>query len=257
MNKPAATNSRLVWILQAVILFGGLGAWEAAGHQNEQVHFYFSRPTSIFTRIAEWFAGGQIWTHMGITLWETILSFVIGMIIGLALAFTCYYSSLAERVLLPFFDVANAVPRVILGPIFVLWFGLGVTSKVALGISLIVFIVFFATFRGLKEVDPNLINKVLLLGGSQRDVMVNVLLPSTFVWVFTSLRTSVGFALVGAVVGEYMGSSKGVGHLIQFAEGMFDATGVFAGLTVLSLMVLVLNVVLERMEARFTSWQLR
>lgn len=258
MNRRSlATNGPLVWFLQGLILLGGLAAWEVGGHLNRKIHFYFSKPSSVFARVSQWINSGDLWGHMGITMWETVLSFVIGVLLGLGLAFLCYYSPTAEQVLLPFFDLANAIPRVILGPIFILWFGLGVVSKVALGISLIVFIVFFATFRGLKEVDSSLIYKVRLLGGSQRDVMVNVLLPSALVWVFTSLRTSVGFALVGAVIGEYMGSSKGVGHLIQFAEGMFDSTGVFAGLMVLSIMVLVINVMLERLESRFTAWQLR
>jgi NitT/TauT family transport system permease protein len=257
MAKRAPGGNGLVWFLQGLILLGGFGAWEAAGRLNRQVHFYFSTPSSIFLRISQWFNAGEIWSHVGITMWETVLSFLVGVLLGLGLAFLCYYSPTAEQVLLPFFDMANAIPRVILGPIFILWFGLGVVSKIALGLSLVIFIVFFATFRGLKEVDPNLINKVRLLGGTQRDVMLNVLLPSALVWVFTSLRTSVGFALVGAVVGEYMGSAKGVGHLIQFSEGMFDSTGVFAGLTVLSIMVLMLNVILERLESRFTAWQLR
>ncbi|MFZ5815875.1 MAG: ABC transporter permease [Bacillota bacterium] len=257
MKRHSGVSSGLVWAIQGLLLATALVAWESAGRLNRQAHFYFSKPTSIFMRMWEWLSSGEIWSHMALTLWETVLGFLVGVVLGLVLAFVCYYSPLTERVLLPFFTLANAVPRVILGPIFILWFGLGVASKVALGISLILFIVFFSTFQGLKEVDPSLIYKVRLLGGSERDVMRYVLLPSALVWVFTSLRTSVGFALVGAVVGEYMGSAKGMGHLIQFAEGMFDATGVFAGLMMLSLMVLVMNLGLERLEARFTAWQLR
>jgi NitT/TauT family transport system permease protein len=257
MNRPNETSKVLVWSLQALIVIVTIGGWEWVASQSRKAHFFFSQPSEIIQRVWQWFGSGEIWTHISITMAETFFGFFGGIVLGLLLAFWCYRSPLTEKVLLPFFGIANAIPRLILGPIFVLWFGLGIASKAMLGVSLIVFIVFFATFRGLKEVDQSLINKVRLLGGTHRDVMLHVLIPSAFSWVFTSLRTSVGFALVAAVVGEYMGSSKGVGHLIQFSEGMFDATGVFAGLLVLSLLAIIINAVLEKVEAQFTGWRLQ
>lgn len=244
-----------VRLLQALLLAGTLAAWEFWAGANKTLHFFVSRPSVILIRAWEWLQQPKMWADIAITLEETFLGFAGGVTLGLLLAFACYRSRLLERVIMPFFGVLNAMPRLIFGPIFILWFGLGVTSKAVLGASIIVFIVFFSTFTGLKEVDRNLINKVRLLGGSEGDVLRHVLLPSALTWVFTSLRTSVGFALVGAIVGEYMGSSKGLGNRIQFAEGMFDATGVFAGLLILSLLVIVINTALERVEARFTGWR--
>lgn len=241
----------LVRVLQGLLVLVFLALWEAASEVSTQAHFFFSQPTAITVRLAQWLATADVWVDLAVTLVETVLGFVGGTILGLALAFLCYGSRLAERVLMPFFSVANAMPRLVFGPIFVLWFGLGIASKAVLGLSIVTFIVLFATFQGLKEVDPALILRVRLLGGTPRDVLRHVLVPSALNWVFTSLGTGVGFALVGAVVGEYMGASRGIGHRIDFAEGMFDATGIFAGLALLCGMVLVLNHALELVERRF------
>lgn len=242
-------------LINLVLVTGGVLLWEWAGRGDKKVKFFFSIPTEIVARLSEWFTGGQIWTHIGATLWETFLGFTGGVLVGLLLAFLCYSSQLFEKVAMPYLSSLNAMPRLIFGPIFVLWFGLGVGSKVALSMTIVVLIVFFNTYTGLKEVDRNLINKVRLLGGSQFDVMKHVLIPSALSWVFTSLRTSVGFALVGAVVGEYMGSDRGLGNLIQYAQNMFDAAGVFAGLIILSVTVIGINKALERVEARFSAWR--
>lgn len=232
-----------------------LGLWEMGGRSDRKVKFFFSIPSEIVGRLVEWFTGGQVWQHLSITLWETLLGFLFGVVTGLVLAFAAYASPLFQKVTMPYLSALNAMPRLIFGPIFVLWFGLGVTSKVALSMTIVVLIVFFNTYTGLREVDQNLINKVRLLGGTRADVMRHVLLPSALSWVFTSLRTSVGFALVGAVVGEYMGSDRGLGNQIQYAQNMFDSAGVFAGMALLSVTVILINKLLERVEARFSAWR--
>lgn len=242
-------------LINSVLILGGLGLWEWAGRTDKKARFFFSVPSEIAGRLIDWFSSGQVWQHLAITLWETLLGFLGGVVLGLILAFACYSSPLFQRVSMPYLTALNAMPRLIFGPIFVLWFGLGVTSKVALSMTIVVLIVFFNTYTGLREVDQNLINKVLLLGGSRADVLRHVLLPSALSWVFTSLRTSVGFALVGAVVGEYMGSDRGLGNQIQYAQNMFDSAGVFAGLALLSVTVIVINRLLERVEARFSGWR--
>lgn len=242
-------------LINVVLVITVLGLWELGGRSDKKVKFFFSLPSEIVGRVIEWFASGEIWQHLSVTLWETLLGFVFGVLLGLVLAFACYASPLFQRVAMPYLSVLNAMPRLIFGPIFVLWFGLGITSKVALSMIIVVLVVFFNTYTGLREVDQNLINKVLLLGGTRVDVMRHVLLPSALSWVFTSLRTSVGFALVGAVVGEYMGSDRGLGNQIQYSQNMFDSAGVFGGMALLSVMVLLINKVLERVEARFSGWR--
>jgi NitT/TauT family transport system permease protein len=151
--------------------------------------------------------------------------------------------------------VANAMPRIVLAPIFTLWFGLGVLSKVAFGVTLVFFVVFFNTYQGVREVDRNVLNNARMLGASDRDLVRHVLLPSALVWILSSLHTSVGLALVGAVVGEYLGSARGLGYLIQQAEALFDTTGVFAGLVVLAGFVLAVDLLVSFVERRLLRWK--
>ena len=141
----------------------------------------------------------------------------------------------------PYVKMVNALPRVVLAPIFTLWFGLGIWSKVALGVTLVFFIVFFNVYQGVKEVSPTVLANARMLGMNERQLMRHVYWPSALSWMFSSLHTSVGFAVVGAVVGEYLGSAAGLGYLIQQAEGVFDVAGVFAGMFVLAAFVIVID----------------
>jgi len=143
----------------------------------------------------------------------------------------------------------------VLAPIFTLWFGLGVLSKVAFGVTLVFFIVFFNTYQGVKDVDRNILNNARMLGGSERDLVRHVLLPSAMTWILASLHTSVGLALVGAVVGEYLGSARGLGYIIAQAEGLFDTTGVFAGIVVLSVFALLVDSLVTLVERRLLVWK--
>jgi NitT/TauT family transport system permease protein len=150
---------------------------------------------------------------------------------------------------------ANSLPRVVLAPIFALWLGLGIWSKVALGVSLVFFIVFFNVYQGVKEVNQTVLSNARMLGMNERQLLRNVYLPSALSWMFSSLHTAVGFAVVGAVVGEYLGSSAGLGYLIHQAEGVFDVTGVFAGMFVLTAFVLLIDWVVSLVEERLLIWR--
>jgi len=149
----------------------------------------------------------------------------------------------------------NAMPRVILAPIFAVWFGLGILSKVALGITLVFFIVFFNVYQGVREVSPVVLNNARMLGASGGQLLRTVYVPSAMSWVFSSLHTAVGMAFVGAVVGEYLGSARGVGYLILQAEGAFDINTVFAGIFVLTGFALVLDALVSAMEKRLLVWR--
>ena len=142
------------------------------------------------------------------------------------------------------------MPRVILGPIFVVWFGLGIWSKVALGITLVFFVVFFNVFQGVREVSPVILANARMLGASRSQLLRTVYIPSATSWVFSSLHTSVGMAFVGAVVGEYLGSARGVGYLILQAESNFDVNAVFAGILVLTVFALLLDTAVSLVERR-------
>jgi NitT/TauT family transport system permease protein len=149
----------------------------------------------------------------------------------------------------------NALPRVVLAPIFALWLGLGIWSKVALGVTLVFFIVFFNVYQGVKEVSPTVLANARMLGMSERALMRHVYWPSALSWMFSSLHTAVGFAVVGAVVGEYLGSAAGLGYIIQQAEGVFDVAGVFAGMLVLAAFVIGIDFLVTRVERRLLVWR--
>src|SRR5689334_887423 len=193
--------------------------------------------------------------HLWVTLIETVLAFVVGTLLGLGVGLWLALSPTASALLDPYIKAANSMPRVILAPIFAVWFGLGILSKVALGVTLVFFIVFFNVYQGVKEVSPVVLANARMLGANPRHLLRHVYLPSATSWVFSSLHTSVGMAFVGAVVGEYLGSAAGVGYLILQAEGAFDINTVFAGILVLTAFALLLDFIVSLLERRLLRWR--
>jgi len=223
---------------------------------DRQAAFFFGEPIKIFGRIWAWFvAQHDIYEHLAVTLVETVLAFAIGSTLGLSLGLWLALSPLAGAIADPYIKALNSMPRVILAPIFAVWFGLGVASKVALGVTLVFFIVFFNVYQGVKEVSPVVLANARMLGASRRQLLRHVYVPSATSWMFSSLHTSVGLAFVGAVVGEYLGSSRGVGYLILQAEGTFDINTVMAGILVLTAFALALDAAVGRIERRLLRWQ--
>ncbi len=225
---------------------------------DKQAAFFFGEPLKVFSRIWAWFVThADIYEHLGVTLLETVLAFGIGTALGLGCGLWLALSPLAAAIADPYIKALNSMPRVILAPIFAVWFGLGIASKVALGVTLVFFIVFFNVYQGVKEVSPVVLANARMLGASQRQLLRHVYLPSATSWVFSSLHTSVGLAFVGAVVGEYLGSSRGVGYLILQAEGAFDINTVMAGILVLTVFALMLDGAVGRVEKHLMKWQPR
>ena len=217
--------------------------------------FFFSTPYDVAARIYSWFAAGTVWRHLWITLAESMLAFVIGSLAGALVGFWFARKPLVAAVFDPYVKMMNSLPRVVLAPIFVLWLGLGIWSKVALGVTLVFFIVFFNVYQGVREVSPTILANARMLGMNERQLMRNVYWPSALSWMFSSLHTSVGFAVVGAVVGEYLGAAAGLGYLIQQAEGVFDVAGVFAGMFVLSAFVVLIDWIVSLVERRLLVWR--
>jgi len=217
--------------------------------------FFVSRPSDIGRRIATWLVTGTIWRHLAATLQEAFLGLVLGAVLGIVAGFVLGRSPLLARICDPYIAMLNAIPRVVLAPIFLLWFGLGIWSKVALAVTLVFFVMFFSTYQGVRDADPVLVDNVRMLGATERQLMRHVLVPSALTWIFSSLHTSLGFAMVGAVVGEYLGSARGLGYIIQQAEGTFDTTGVFAGMVVLGLVVVVVSIGVTRLERWLLRWK--
>jgi len=247
-------------ILQVLVAVVVLVLWHLASSTHvfgnpKTISFFFANPIGVGQKIYTWFASGSIWYHLWVTLLEALLAFAIGALGGVVFGFWFARKPLVAAVFDPYVKAANALPRVVLAPIFALWFGLGIWSKVALGITLVFFIVFFNVYQGVKEVSQTVLSNGRMLGMGERQLLRHVYLPSALSWVFSSLHTSVGFAVVGAVVGEYLGSSAGLGYLIQQAEGVFDVTGVFAGMFVLMAFVLIVDWLMTVVERRLLVWR--
>ena len=217
--------------------------------------FFFGRPLEVLSRIWTWFATGSIFVHLWITLLETVLAFVVGTVAGLGIGLWLALSPTAAAICDPYIKGLNAMPRVILAPIFGVWFGLGLASKVALGVTLVFFIVFFNVYQGVREVSHVVLSNARMLGASERQLLRHVYVPSAMSWVFASLHNSVGLAFVGAVVGEYLGAAAGLGYLIQQAEAVFDINTVFAGILVLTAFALVLDGLVSFGERRLLRWR--
>ncbi len=247
-------------LLQVLVAVVAIAVWQLAatvpfGDDPLLPPFFFSTPLDVAGRIVRLFATGVIWKHLWITLSETMLAFAIGSASGVVVGFWFARQPRVAAVFDPYVKAANALPRVVLAPIFMLWFGLGIWSKVALGVSLVFFIVFFNVYQGVKEVSPAVLANARMLGMNERQLLRHVYWPSALSWMFSSLHTSVGFAVVGAVVGEYLGSAAGLGYLIQQSEGVFDVAGVFAGMFILAAFVIVIDSVVTLVERRLLVWR--
>jgi len=268
MWKLIKPRAQTLWLWQLGLLLALFAFWHVMTvpglippmmfDDERQAAFFFGEPLKMLARIWAWFVSdADIYQHLGVTLAETLLAFAIGSGLGLIGGLWLALAPMASALLEPYIKALNAMPRIILAPIFAVWFGLGMGSKVALGVTLVFFIVFFNVYQGVNEVSPVVLANARMLGASQRQLLRHVYLPSATSWVFSSLHTSVGLAFVGAVVGEYLGSSRGVGYLILQAEGSFDINTVMAGILVLTAFALVLDSLVGRIEKHLMKWQPR
>ena len=263
----ASRTPRYLRLWQVLLFVAILVVWHVATHPTllppiyfdnpDKAAFFFGEPLKVFARIWDWFSTGFIYRHLWVTLLETMMAFVAGTVLGLAFGLWLALSPMASALLDPYIKALNSMPRVILAPIFGVWFGLGMASKVALGVTLVFFIVFFNVYQGVREVSHTVLANARILGASDRQLLRHVYVPSAMSWVFASLHNSVGLAFVGAVVGEYLGSSQGVGYVILQAEGTFDINAVFAGILVLTAFALLLDWIVTIAERRLLVWQPR
>jgi NitT/TauT family transport system permease protein len=257
-----AERRALIVSLQLALLVVIVGAWEFASRLHWIDPFFFSQPSIFGARALSWLSesgsllgGRTIYHHLFVTMEEMIFGFLLGVVFGVAVGFALGRSQFWSAVLNPYIQVLNALPRLVLAPIFVLLLGIDERSKIALGFSLVFFIVFFNAYRGVRDVDRNILNNARMLGASETQLAWHVLLPSAMTWILSSLHTSVGFALVGAVVGEYLAAAQGLGWVISQAQGNFDAAGVYAGMLILCVVVVVVEFGVTWVEHRLIRWK--
>lgn len=249
-------NRRLtVHLLQFLVAAAFIGLWEAGSRTHVLDPFFFSEPSQIARNVWDQVSSGSIWPNLWATLEESALGLAIGAAGGIAIGVLLAQVRLLAEVFDPFIKITNSLPRLVFAPLFILWFGLGTWSKVWLAVSLVFFLVFFNTFQGIREVQRVLIDNARMLGASRWQLLRHVLIPSALSWIFSSLHVSVGFAIIGAVVGEYLGADRGIGYLIAQAQGDFDTTAVFAGLVILAVVVAAVDILVARLERRLLRWK--
>ncbi len=261
---PSATAARrrrriVVNTLRVLLLVVIIGGWELTTRVGIVDPFFWGQPSGIWAQIVTWVtqgtAQGPLWEQIAVTLEETVLGFLIGVVLGVIFGVVLGRNRFLADVLGPYIKAANSIPRVVLGSIFIIGLGLGIQSKVALAVVLVFFIVFFNAFQGVREVDRNLLANARILGANQRQLSTAVIIPSALTWIIASLHTSFSFALVGAVVGEFLGSTQGIGLMIQTAQGAFNANGVFAAMVILAAVALLSELLITALENRLITWR--
>jgi len=249
----------LVIGLRLLFLVVILGGWEIGARCAWIDPFFYSQPSLIYGQLVTWFvhgtAQGPLWLQVAVTMEETLIGFVIGAVGGVICGIILGRNQLLSDVFSLYIKIANSVPRVVLGSIFVIALGLGIASKVALAVVMVFFVVFGNAFQGVREADRYMIANARILGASPRQITTSVVIPSAMSWILASLHVSFGFALVGAVVGEFLGAKQGLGLLISAAQGTFNASGVFAAMIVLAVVALVVDFILTTTEHRLLKWR--
>lgn len=248
-------NRWSVFATQVALTILLLMIWEAGGRQGWIDKLYFSKPSDIGAEIGQWLRHGYILGDVTTTMSETLIGLAIGAFAGIVLGILLASNRFIGAVFEPLLVLLNSVPRITLVPLFILWFGFKMEAKVASAIALVLFVVFFATYAGIKDVDPTLVASARVLGARRVDIVRHVLMPSALTWIFSSLRSAVGFALIGAVVAEYFGANAGVGYRIQYSEANFNTAGVFAGLGVLMVLVTFVDTFIVWIQRRLIRWK--
>jgi NitT/TauT family transport system permease protein len=260
-SSTASVGRRRVLVntLRLLLLVAIIGGWELGARIGIIDPFFWGQPSGIWAQLVTWVtqgtAQGPLLDQIVVTLEETILGFVIGVILGVVFGVVLGRNRFLADILSPYIKAANAIPRVVLGPIFAIGLGLGMQSKVALAVVMVFFVVFFNAFQGVREVDRNLLANARILGASQRQLSTAVIIPSALSWIIASLHTSFSFALVGAIVGEFVGSIQGLGGLIQTAKGTFNVNGVFAAMAIMTAVALIMDALVTALENRLLHWR--
>lgn len=247
-------RARWIWVMRILVGVAFFALWEfSSGRFVDKL--FISSPSSVFTRLGKWVMDGTLVHHLSITLYATLWGFLIGSVVGFSLGLLFgRFRALAE-VLDPYITALYSIPKIALAPLFIIWFGIGIESKIAVSASIVFFVVFLNTYAGVRDVNPLYVHAIRIMGGSQWDVLRSVIMPSATSWVITGLKVSVPYALVGTVIGEFMSANRGIGFIISQATGLFDTTSVFSGLIVLSIVGAIFNDALGRLEAWLLRWR--
>jgi sulfonate transport system permease protein len=254
-SEPRDVGGGLMLLCQVALGLAVLLAWQGASGRLVDA-FFISNPVEVAERLYQWIVDGSLFLHIWATVYETLMGFIVGAVGGVILGIWLGVSPFTNRLLNPYLNALNALPKVALAPLFVLWFGLGIASKIALAAVLVLFLVFLNTYAGVREVDQDLIDGARLMRATRAQLITKVIIPSALSWVFAGLKISVPYALIGAVLGEMIAANRGLGYLVQFSGSQFDSAGVFAVLIVIALLAVALNFLVEMVQHRLQLWRI-
>lgn len=246
-----------LWLRRVLSLLALASIWEALARYGIIDPLYSPPPSEVLRVILALFTEGKIFSHLEATFTEALAGLVLGVCIGVLLGFAAALIPLVAEVLEPVMMLLNAIPRVIMAPLFVIWLGIDLASKVALSIVLVAVLIFFAVYSGIKDVNQLLVDRVRTLGGGRMTLLREVYVPSVTAWVLGSLKVAVGFAFTGACVGEFVAATRGLGYLLQFAQSTYNAALTIGLIFLIMSFVLVLFGCAEAIERRLLRWRYR
>jgi len=255
-GNPAASGRRRRRAVRSLVLLSVLAAWEAAVRAGVLDPFYTSSPLPILATVVRWIASGYVFEHVLATLEVTLAGLAVGVLLGVAAGFALGFLRWLEAVALPFLTAANAMPRIILYPLMVLWLGFGPMSRIVLVASLVVFPALLTTHSAIRQVDVEIVQNARVLGAHRFDLVRHIYIPAAALWLFRTIRVTMGFALAGAIVGEYVGAVRGMGMVIAFAQAMFRARDVMAGTAILLAVIWFIDLGLRAAENAAARWRL-
>lgn len=257
--RAAVRRRRTVLFWRWLIFVVFIGGWEVLTRVKLIDEFFFSKPSDIVARLYTWVvegtSEGSLWYHLWVTMEESTLGFVVGSVAGVVAGIALGRNQMLADVFSIYIKLINSVPRVVLAPIFIMIFGLGLTSKVALSFVMVFFVVFSNAFQGVREADRNLLANARILGAKGWQLTRSVVIPSAMSWIFASLHVSFGFAIIGAIVGEFVGARYGIGLLINIAKGSFDAAGMYAAIVIIMIVALGAEYLMTLVENRLAKWR--
>ncbi|HEY2245340.1 MAG TPA: ABC transporter permease [Xanthobacteraceae bacterium] len=247
--------ARYSWVRQIVALLVLLALWEAAGRAGMLNPLYLPSPSQIGAALFDLFSDGRIWPHLEATFTAALGGLALGIAVGIVLGVAAALVRLVAELLEPVMTLLNAVRRVILAPLFVIWLGIGLASKIALSFILVAVLIFFTVFTGIRQVDRRMVERVITLGGDRWALVRHVYLPSVTAWILSNLKIAVGFGFTGALVGEFVAATRGLGYLLSFAQSTYNAALMFALIFLILVVVLLIFGIAGRLEKYLLRWQ--
>ncbi len=247
-------NPQYAWVRRLIALAIFLAIWEAAARAGMLNPIYVPAPGKIWLALVELFGDGRIWPHLEATFGAALGGLALGIVVGIALGILAALVPLIAELLEPIMTLLNAIPRVILAPLFVIWLGIGIASKIALAFILVTVVIFFTVYTGIKQVDRKLVERIVTLGGGRLTLARHVYLPSVAAWVLGNLKVAVGFAFTGAVVGEFVAASRGLGYLLGFAQSTYNSALMLALVLLIMVVVLIIFAVAGKLEKYLLRW---